>query len=100
MTRKLKVYGWTAIISEAIRELTGSDPWVRQGRAIVAASSLAEVGRLLGRPHRQLFNLCETGNPVEVAVALTTPRTFFVARLDGGAKGFGSYQQVDPKEIA
>jgi hypothetical protein len=94
--QKLKVYGWTALIRERERQQLGLQPWHRQCRAIVAATSLREVGELLGTSHRRLFNLCETGNAQELAVALAKPRAFFAAPLDGPR----GYTEVDREAVS
>jgi len=73
---RLKVYGW-------------SGGWMdprntnihKQARFIMAASSMAEIKRILGV--KSLWNICETGNVVEVPLALASPKTLFVSRLDG-----------------
>lgn len=95
--RKLKVYGWCAHISNPERSWLGMSPWVNQCRCIVAAPSKAEVGRLVDRDPRQLFNLGETGNAKEIKIAMEKPLTFFAAPLDGG-KSF--YIEVPPEAVS
>ncbi len=94
--KRLKVYGWTALIREPERSLVGIEAHRIQGRCIVAASSMAEVGRLLNRRPGSLFNLCETGNAQELTIALAKPRTFFAAKLDGPR----TYHEVQPEAVA
>lgn len=81
--RSLKVYGWTAHIRPAERDRLGLPDHIRQARCFVAATSMAEVGRLVGRSPRALFNLSETGNDRECAIALGHPRQFFLMPLNG-----------------
>ena len=84
MPKKLKVYGWIGWRREA-----GTRPNNQQTREIVAATSMAEVGRIIGTPHRQLFNLGETGNPRELEVALAEPGVVFWRPLDDHTGVFG-----------
>lgn len=76
--RPLKVYGWTALLTEADRKRLGDKDWITQCRAIVAARSKAEVGRIVNRTPAHLFCLCETGNAVEREVALADPGQVFI----------------------
>lgn len=79
---KLKVYGWCACLSDdGLRERMGLAQWSNQVRCIIAARSKAEVARLLGTTVARIFNLCETGNATEIAVATEAPHCFFVAPL-------------------
>lgn len=67
----IKVYGWQSFRREC--------PTIgRQTREIVAARSKKEAARLAGyaRPS-QMFNLCETGNPKEIEVAMSEPGAVF-----------------------
>lgn len=93
---RLRVYGWTAHVSQSVRIQLGLRPWIIQARAIVAAKSLAEVGRLVDRPPRQLFNICETGNAREIATALEKPHTVFASALDGPA----TYHEVIASDVS
>lgn len=62
--KEWKVYGWVGHRYEA-----GNTH--NQTREIVAARSMAEAARLSGhRSPRQMWNLSETGNAVEIAVAM------------------------------
>lgn len=79
--KKIKVYGWTAMIREAERKKLGTPEWVRQCRCIIGARSLREVREIVG--HRDLFNLCETGNAREIEIGSAQPYRCFVAPLDG-----------------
>lgn len=71
----LKVYGWIAIR----RDLKPvHDHWQPQSRDICAAHSKAECARIAGvRGPWQLWNLAETGNPEEVALAMAKPGVIF-----------------------
>ena len=75
MRRKLKVYGWTGRRHEA------NAPH-HQTREIMAATSIAEIVRLLGCRRSDLFNVCETGNAIEIATAMTEPGINFWKELD------------------
>lgn len=58
--RKLKVYRWQSFRRECPTNH-------RQTTEVVAAGSKAEVARLAGFTYpSQLFNLCETGNQLEI----------------------------------
>lgn len=71
MAKKLKVYGWSGFRSEA-------PGYHHQTREIVAATSKAEVARIVGdKSPRKLVNLSETRNPKEVAVAMSRPGVVF-----------------------
>lgn len=96
MGRRLKVYGWTAIIRDPERAKLGMPQHMIQCRCIVAASSMAEVGRLVGRRAYQLFNLCETGNALEIEIALRQPRTFLARGLDRQS----GYIPVPPEAVS
>ena len=96
MKRKtLKVYGWTAHISKRVREQLELPGHIVQARAIVAAPSMAAVGRLLGVRPRTLFNLSETGNALEIQIATALPQTFFASPLDGPKR----FQVVEPGDV-
>ena len=91
MPRKLRVYGWTAAFylppdHEMLKD-PRVRPWHRQQRAIVAATSQKEAARIAGadRPS-QLFNLSETGNDIELSVALAEPGVIFVGEATGARK--------------
>ena len=57
--KPLKVYGWGGCRSGV------------QTREIVAARSMAEAARLSGhRSPREMWNMCETGNAIEIAIAM------------------------------
>lgn len=69
--RKLRVYGWQSFRNECRTNH-------RQTREICAASSMAEVARIVGENSpKKLFNLGETGNAHEMRTALAKPRTVF-----------------------
>lgn len=92
---KLKVYGWTATMPEALRVRLGDQHWHCQCRAVVAARSLTAVGVIVGRSYRQLFNLCETGNDREIEIALARPGVVFAASINQG----GSRTYIEAPEI-
>ena len=72
--RKLKVYGWQSFRPECRSDNNGN----HQTREIVAAPSMAAVARIVGVKYpRQLFNLCETGNPKEHRIAMSEPGVVF-----------------------
>ena len=74
--RPLRVYGWQgwrADVCEHGHHTT---------REIVAAPSMAAVGRIMGSSPRQLFNLCETGNAEEIATATAAPGAVFYRALN------------------
>lgn len=83
--KTLRVYGWTAHFSdENLGKRLGVPEWVAQCRAIVAATSKSEVARLAGAGYpAKLFNLCETGNAVEIGIARAQPGRIFVAPIHG-----------------
>lgn len=93
---RLKVYGWTALIREPERSKLGTAKHIIQCRCIVAAHSMAEVRRLLDQSPRSLFNLCETGNAVEIGVATAKPLTFFARGLDCYT---GYFTEVPPTAV-
>ena len=71
---KLKVYHWLDMTSVKWEEC----PWVRQVDCIVAAKSKAEVARLMGEKYtHNLFNLSETWNDKDIALAMSKPGTIF-----------------------
>lgn len=73
---KVKVYGWQGMRHE-------SPGTHRQTREIVAARSKAEVARIAGvKGPNALFNLGETGNAAEIAVATGKPGTIFWRPID------------------
>lgn len=79
MARKLKVYGWIGWRNEAKPMANGS----HQTREVMATTSMAVVARALGKKRpSQVFNLCETGNDGECAVALAEPGVIFWRALD------------------
>lgn len=73
MARKLKVYGWSAFY------IRGAEKQFNQSfRCIVAATSQADAARLAGKEKpRDLWQLTETGNAGEIALATTKPGTVF-----------------------
>lgn len=79
---KLKVYGWQAHRSEC--KVVHS-----QTREIVAATSKTEVARIVGvKSPSYLWNLGETGNTAEVAIAMADPGVVFWKPIDAPAGDF------------
>lgn len=77
--RLLKVFGWQGWRSECPPALNGN----KQTREVVAAKSKAEVARIAGKKYaNQLFNLGETGNSLELQLALSKPGVIFWAPID------------------
>lgn len=79
MARKLKVYGFLASHPDAIYGPNGS----QQTRNVVAAHSVDEVLRLanITRSHYN-WSGATTGNPREIAIAMTEPGVVFWVELD------------------
>jgi len=89
MARKIKVYGWGGWWYDK------RNPGVhQQARFVMAATSMAEVKRLLNQT--QLWNVCETGNAVELSLAMPEPLTLWVSPLDSW--GEESYYKVLPTD--
>ena len=81
---KLKVYHWLGMTDVKWEER----PWVGQVDCIVAAKSMAEVARLMGeKSPRSLFNLSETWNDEDKAVAMSKPGTIFWRHLGDHVTG-------------
>lgn len=78
MSRKLKVYGWIRSRHDCPPAANGS----RQSREIMCAPSMAAVRRACGYKPSDTWNICETGNDVEVAVASAEPLVLFWSPLD------------------
>lgn len=76
-SKGMKVYGWLGFRSHAATRHGHG-----QTREICAAKSKAEVGRLLGRDPRGIFNLDMTGNSAELAAALARPGVVLWRPLD------------------
>lgn len=78
-TRPLRVYGWQGHRYECPAAANGS----HQTREICAARSQVEVARCAGvKSPRQLFNLTETGNALELEIALRQPGVVFWRPID------------------
>lgn len=72
---QIKVYGWQTFVS-------GAPSNGGQVRAICAARSMAEVARRTGaKSPRQLFNLGDTGNEREIALAMAHPDAILVRAI-------------------
>ena len=74
MPRALKVYGWTSAYIQGAQK----DQFNQDFRVIVAATSQAEVARIVGKkgPYA-LWCLCATGNDGEIAKAMSKPGAVF-----------------------
>ncbi len=74
--RAIKVYRWQSFRSECPAHH-------RQTQEVVAARSKAEAASLAGfdRPS-QMFNLGETGNTTQIAVAMQSPGTVYWAPIN------------------
>ncbi len=71
-----KVFGW-------LGRRRACKTHTHQTREIAAAASKAAVARLAGYANsRSMFNLAETGNAAEVAIATRTPGVVFWKPLD------------------
>jgi hypothetical protein len=78
--RRLKVYGWLGMRSEAVTERNHHG----QTREIVAAHSLAEVARITGLSRYTLSSYGgETGNKQEIELAMSKPGTMFWKPVNG-----------------
>ena len=71
MPRKLRVHGWGGWWFDDRNPGTH-----QQARYIMAATSIAEIKRLVGK--NSLWNICETGNAGEISLATPKPLTLFV----------------------
>ena len=76
-----KVYGWIGYRREA------GGPH-GQTREIVAAPSMAAVGRIVGENPRRLWNLGETGNAREIEAASARPGIVLWRLLDDHAEEY------------
>jgi hypothetical protein len=80
----VKVYGWQGWRTS--REFAESFPDERnphgQTREFCAARSMAEVKRIGGGRPSDYFNLGETGNEREIALALAQPGVIFWRPID------------------
>jgi hypothetical protein len=86
----MKVYGWQSFRNEC------KGPH-HQTREIVAARSKAEAARLAGYKHpARMFNLCETGNEREIAVAMTRPGVVFWAPISSRAQYVAAEREDKP----
>lgn len=87
MSRKLQVYGWT-----------GFDKKARQRRLLVAAPSFAEFRRIVNAamgqsPTRNYVD--ESGNALDLEVALNEPGVIFSAPDVGRARTAADYEKLD-----
>ena len=79
MSRPVRVFGWQGWRQECPAARNGS----HATREICAAKSMAEVARRTGKQRAaQLFNLTETRNAVETAIAMNEPGIVFWSPLD------------------
>lgn len=90
MARKIKVYGWGGWWFDKRNPGTH-----QQARFIMAATSMAEIKRLLNKT--QLWNVGETGNAKEISLASPEPLTLWVAPLDHSWEK-ESYHRVLPTD--
>jgi hypothetical protein len=83
-TEKLKIYGWQSFRSEAGKIARGGHT---QTKEIVAAKSKAAAARAAGYDNpRQMFNLHETGNDADIAMAMSHPGDVIWTPLDDPEK--------------
>lgn len=87
--RQLRVYGWSGWWHDP-----RNTNHHHQARFIMAAHSMAEIKRVCGV--KQLWNICETGNSVEVPLAGAEPLALFVSPLD--AWKLENYHKVLPTD--
>jgi hypothetical protein len=81
MAGRLKVYSWQGYRASASRASASGSGATRE---IVAAKSKADAARLAGEDHpRRMFNLHETGNDVEIQVALARPGVVHWVAMSG-----------------
>ena len=79
MSRSLRVFGYMSQRSESRPAPNGG----RQTREIMAAHSVAEVLRTRGLARAEFDRFgSETGNPIEIALAMSQPGVIFWRRLD------------------
>ena len=86
----MKVYGWQGRRIKCSPAENGS----RQTREIVAAKSMAEVGRIVGEDPRRLFNLGTTENEAELEVALSDPGVVYWRPIY--SRGSDAYRKSNP----
>ncbi len=78
--RPLKVFSWQSFRAECPPAPNGN----LQTREIIAARSKAEAVRIAGKKYPyELFNLGETGNHLELELALSKPGIIFWTPIDG-----------------
>lgn len=71
--RKHKVYGWNGYRADCPSALNGS----QQTREICAATSVKKLCEILGCTKSELLCLSETGNELEVQIAMKEPGVVF-----------------------
>lgn len=75
----MKVYGWI----DSTNKEWAERPWVHQVRCIIEAPSMAHIARVMEvNSPASLFNLSETGNADEIALATSKPGVIFWRHLD------------------
>lgn len=87
MARKLRVYATNhaPIDPTALIEM-GGPAWVRQGTAVVAATSQKAAAELFGLPLSSFRNYGgETGNKLHIEVAMQEPGVPYIGTLDHAA---------------
>jgi len=83
--RPLVVYCWQRYTGTAAEtKALGDEPWHRENYGLVAARSRAEVGRIVGKDPRRLFNLGQTWNEKDCEAALSAPGVVFIRSMYGG----------------
>jgi hypothetical protein len=87
--KNLKVYGWGG---EWRNPRNYSPTW--QARFVMAAPSMAAVKRYVGVS--LLWNMCETGNSIELECALTNPGKLLVS--PDHSRSNPTYYVVDPED--
>lgn len=82
MPRKLKVYRWQTHVGGAqARRLGDGRPGALPCEAIMAAPSMAAVGRAIDCRPAALFNLGETGNARSCEAAMAQPGVVLVCSM-------------------
>jgi len=80
MPRPLKAYGAAIMLLVGEREALGLRPHIRQGRGVIAATSLTAASRALGVSRDYVS---ETGNARDIADAMAYPGRVVVRPSSG-----------------
>lgn len=94
MARKMKVFAWQGHRSTARKESPNCNP---QTREIMAASSMAEIGRKLGITPRSV-EMTETGNQIEIQVAMAEPGVVFWQPISEHRQDPGAWRKEKESE--